>query len=136
MKSLEVMMRRILLIIGGLVLACIVFAVAVFGLAFVATNGAATAADEFMTALQNGDIDSAYAMFSPALQEEVSSTAFNEIFGTAEVESWSFTSRSVENNQGSVSGTTTIGGEIYNVTLNLVNDGGWKLIAYDFTPQS
>jgi hypothetical protein len=129
------MMRRILLIIGGLVLACVVFAVAVFGLAFVATNGAATAADAFMTALQNGDTDSAYAMFAPSLQDEVSSETFNETFGAANLESWSFTNRAVENNLGSVSGTAVIDGETFNVTVNLANNDGWKITGYDFAPQ-
>jgi hypothetical protein len=118
-------MRRILLIIGGLVLACAVFAVAVFGLAFVATNGAATAANDFMTALQSGDTDSAYAMFAPSLQDEVSSEAFNETFGAANVESWSFTNRSVDNNLGSVSGTAVIDGETFNAAVNLINNDGW-----------
>jgi hypothetical protein len=128
-------MRRILLIIGGLVLACVVFAVAVFGLAFVATNGAATAAEDFMKAVQAGDTASAYAMFTPALQADVSSGEFNETFGAANLESWSFTSRSVENNLGSVSGTAVINGETFNATVNLANNDGWKINGYEFEPQ-
>jgi hypothetical protein len=128
-------MRRILLIIGGLVLACVVFAVAVFGLAFVATNGAATAAEDFMKAVQAGDTASAYAMFTPALQADVSSGEFNETLGAANLESWSFTSRSVDNNLGSVSGTAVIDGETLNATVNLANNDGWKITGYDFAPQ-
>lgn len=128
-------MRRILLIIGGLVLACVVFAVAVFGLAFVATNGAATAAEDFMKAVQAGDTASAYAMFTPSLQEEVSSETFNETFGAANLESWSFTNRAVENNLGSVSGTAVIDGETFAAAISLINNDGWKINGYDFAPQ-
>jgi len=74
-------------------------------------------------------------MFTSSLQEEVSSETFNETFGGANLESWSFTSRSVENNQGSVSGTAVIDGETLNAAISLINNDGWKINGYDFAPQ-
>ncbi|MDQ7035245.1 MAG: hypothetical protein Q9P01_10545 [Anaerolineae bacterium] len=134
-------MRRIALIIGGLVAVCIVFFVVVLGVAWFATSGVATAADDFMTALQNDDMDAAYAMFTTALKDEVSPEQFNEMFANNvfvddALDSWSFNNRSVENSTGEVSGTATVGDREFSVTLNFVNNDSWKLIGFNFEPRS
>jgi hypothetical protein len=136
------MLRRILLIVGGLVLVCILFFAFTFGVAWVATSGVADAGNAFMTALQNNDMDAAYAMFTPALQEEVGTEQLSEMF-TANVfegdalESWSFTSRNVNNNVGDVSGTATVGDRTFIVALEFIksSEGVWLLNAFQFNPQ-
>jgi hypothetical protein len=132
-------MRRVLSILGGSFLLCALFCVVAVGLVFLFTNGVATAADTFMTALQNEDFASAYAMFAPALQREVSSTGFSEMlaaeFGDDKVESWLFTSRRVTGGQGEVGGSATVGSRNYYVTLNFIYVEEWQLIAFNFIPQ-
>ena len=136
------MMRRILMIVGGLVLLCVLFFAFTFGVAWVATSGVADAGNAFMTALQNNDMDAAYALFTPALKEEVSTEQLNEMFASNvfegdSLDSWSFNSRNIENNIGQVSGTATVGARTFIVALAFIksSEGEWLINAFDFTPQ-
>ena len=141
-KNKPSMLTRILMIVGGLVLLCVLFFAVTFGIAWVATSGVADAGNAFMTALQNNDMDAAYAMFTPALKEEVSPEQFSEMFAANvfegdSLESWSFNSRNVNNNVGDVSGTATVGARTFIVALAFIKstEGEWLLNAFDFTPQ-
>jgi hypothetical protein len=67
--------------------------------------------------------------------EVVDFETFQTNFAESGLESWNFSSRSVENNTGQLSGTATIYGEAFAVQLNFVKqDGNWRIVAYDFSP--
>jgi len=130
-------MGRILKILGGLLLLCVVFAAIGVGLAFYLTQGVAATADSFMQAIQEDRFEDAYALMTLELQDEVDMDNFVESFDPMEIESWSFSSRNVENNLGSVSGTASIDGSAYVVNLGFVNaDGEWLINAYNFVEAS
>lgn len=117
------------------VILCIGFLALVFGGALLLTKPVADAGSAFMTAIRDNELESAYAMFTPELMEEVSFEDFQTTFAEFGLESWDLHSRSVENNTGLLSGTATIFGEAFSVQLNFVKqDGDWRVIAYNFDP--
>lgn len=127
-------MKRILSIIGGLVVVCAVIFAGIFGLAMFLTQGVADSSENFMKAVQEDRFEDAYALLTVALQDEVDMDTFEESFDPMEIASWSFNSRNVENNLGSVQGTASIGGSTYVVAFSLVNaDGVWLIDGYQFT---
>lgn len=122
---------------AGVVLVCVVVFAIIIGGAFFLTQGVADAGDTFMTALQENRLDDAYTLFAPNLKNEVDSEVFAGTFSNWNLESWNFSSRSVDNNQGQLSGTATINGDLLNVELNFEKIGdNWLLIGYDFSPTS
>lgn len=127
-------MGRIVRIVLGLVFVCILIAAVAFGLAFFLTQGVADGAENFMKAVQEDRFEDAYALFTVALQDEVSMADFEDTFEDFEIASWSFNSRNVENNLGQVSGTASISGSSYVVVISFVNaDGEWLIDGYQFT---
>ena len=72
-------MKRVLVIIGGLVLLCIVAVVALIGGIFFLTQDMAVAGDAFMQAIQDNRLDDAYAMLSGEALDDVSD--FMEQYG-------------------------------------------------------
>lgn len=137
------MKRPILILAVLLVCVCVVCigAVVAFGGAIlVATQPVVDAGDAFMTALQNEDYEAAYALCSPALQSEIGAVENLQTLleqGGVAPTSWSFSSRSIENNTGSVSGTATMeDGSTLDVALNFTKSGDdWLVEGFDFTPQ-
>src|SRR5688572_8651306 len=129
-------MGRILRILGGLVFACIICSVVVGGLALFLTQGVANEADNFMKAIQEERLEDAYALLSPTYQEHITQNSFEDYFSGMEVESWSFTSRNIENDMGLVSGSAVMDGNDYMVTFLFVNiDGMWLINDYQFAKQ-
>jgi hypothetical protein len=130
-------MRKFLIIGGGIVALCIAFLAFTIGGAFFLTQGVADAGNTFMTALQENQMDDTYALFAQGLQDEVDLETFAGTFSDLGIESWSFSSRSVENNQGQLSGTAVIGGETFNIVLGFVNvDDNWLIDRFNFNPAS
>jgi hypothetical protein len=126
-------MKRVLGIIGGLVVLCGVLGAAIFGLVMFLTQGVATNGDAFMLAVQEDRFEDAYALFTVSLQDEVSLNDFEETFDPMTLESWNFSSRNIENNIGSVSGTAVIDGGTYVVTIGFVNaEDQWLINSYNF----
>lgn len=131
-------MRKFMMIGAGVVVVCIAVFGLIIGGAFFLTQGVADAGEVFMTSVQESRTNDAYALFASALQDEVDAETFAGMFADlGDIESWSFTSRNVENNQGQLSGTAIIDGDTFNIELRFVNvDDNWLLIAFDFTPAS
>lgn len=136
------MRRPILLIIVVGVCICVVCIAAVavlVGGILAVTQPVVDAGDAFLTAIQNEDYAGAYALMDSSLQKELGGV---ENFQTNLVQvgiapsSWSFGSRSIENNTGEVSGTVTMAdGSEYDVTLNFVKSGDdWLVVGYNFVP--
>lgn len=129
-------MKRVLGIIAGLVLLCIVGVVALIGGVFFLTQDMANAGDAFMQAIQENRLEDAYAMLGgEALDDVEDLDAFEAQLEGIELESWSFTSRNVNNDMGDVSGTAVIGGETFAAILYFRKvEDTWQIIGYNFEP--
>ena len=101
---------------------------------FLWTGNLTTVADDFFTAIQNDDIDTAYTYLSSSFQD---STSPDELQGylvannLSDYQDSRWSSRSVENNQGRLEGSvTTTSGEIIPLSINLIEqEDGWKIDA-------
>lgn len=103
--------RSPLLIIGGIILGllllCGIGAFALFSSVLNATQPIATSGETFMAALRDGDYNKAYDLCAPALQKDLGSAqGLQTGLASKQPTSWSFTSRAINNGQGSLSGTT------------------------------
>lgn len=123
-----------LLIIGGIVLGllllCGIGGALLFGGVLSATQPVANAGDAYMAALRDGDFSKAYDMSAPALQQEVGDAeGLQTALSARQIASWSFTSRNISNNQGSLSGTATYtNGDTGPVEMSLIQVGNeWKV---------
>ena len=134
------MNRKTILIIGGVILAlclvCVCIIVAAVALGFGATQPAATAGENFMTALKNGDVAGAYNLCTPALQRELGSAQGMQTRitnGRVQPTQWSFSSRNINNDTAQLDGTVTFtGNREGNVTLVLAQVGGeWKISGFN-----
>lgn len=104
------------------------------GVVFYATSGAVEAADEFLAALGEGDVEGAYGMTAAAFQERQSQAAFAlviEALGLDSYQSSTWTSRSVEGSRAELEGTfTNRGGDRLPLELTLVkSDDGWRVFS-------
>ncbi|MEM8859648.1 MAG: hypothetical protein AAGD96_15075 [Chloroflexota bacterium] len=131
-------MKRILLILVPVLGGCVLLScLAVGGLLFL-TRDVASAGDEFMEALRNEQFSLAYEMMHPALQSEYDGyegfqDAFREI--GLNIESWRFTSRSINNDSGELSGQVTTTGQGGTVFLALLNENDqWFISSFRLTP--
>ena len=133
------MKKKILLGCGGLIaVLLIIVIIAVVG-GLLGTAPMASAADDFMTALQDGEWDTAYGLCSPSLQSQLQSASnLSEMIvgGSAQPEKWKFTSRNVENGQGEVEGSVTMtGGVAGTVSVTLAKaDDGWQVNGFNLQP--
>lgn len=121
-------------IIVGLLLLCgiggLLGGFALFNGVMNATQPIATSGETFMTALRDGDYNKAYGLCTPALQQELKSADDLKAAMTAkQPTSWSFTSRAINNGQGTLSGTTQYkDGSSGTVDLVLAQVGAdWKI---------
>ncbi len=94
-------------IVLGLVLLCGIGAALLFSTVINATQPMANGGEAFMTAIRDGDYNKAYSLCTPALQQELKSADdLKAAMGAKQPTSWSFTSRAINNGQGTLSGTT------------------------------
>jgi hypothetical protein len=126
--------RSPLLIIGIIVLAlillCGVGGVALFTGVMNATQPVADAGEAYLTALRDGNYSRAYDLSSSALQQEAGDAeGLQAALGSKQLSGWSFTSRNISNNQGSLAGTTTYtNGETGTVEMALTQESNaWKV---------
>ena len=99
--------RTIFAIIGGVV----ALVAAIVGGVFYATSGMTGAADKFFQTARGGDIQAVYALTSAELRNTTSPerlAGFIEANRFDEVAETSWSSRTIENNLGSVEGTVTL----------------------------
>ena len=135
-------MKKIILGLVALGGCCVIGIAAIVFIAFQATAGVAEAGDDFMNALKDGNYQTAYNMFSDDLKADVGGvenfqTSYLSLSPELRVdpESWSFSSRNIENDQGELSGEVTMkDGTKADVSLIFNKNGDeWELIGYEFS---
>ncbi len=95
-----------------------------------ATQPVVNAGEAYMTALRDGNYTRAFEMSDSALQQEVGDAeGLQAALGERQLASWSFTSRAINNAQGTLSGTTSYtNGETGTVDMVLTQAGNdWKV---------
>ena len=124
--------------LGLVIIGCIAF----FGITFFAANNLtqpmSTAGESFMTAVRDGNYAAAYALCTPALQQELGDLSeFESTMQDNRPTKWNFTSRQVENNSGQLDGTATLqDGSAADVRLVLDQVGGaWKVSGINIQPK-
>lgn len=127
------MSRRVLVVLTVIAIAAVALIVGISGLAAGGAQSLEDAGDQFMQAIQNHDMTAAFQMLSPEFQAKVGEGNFKEIFAEAAVAQWSFSSRSVQNGEGILSGNAKIDEKAFKIELNFIQqDGKWQLTAYNF----
>ncbi len=104
--------RSPLLIIGIIVIVLLVLCgvgfFALFAVINTATQPVVDAGDAYMTALRDGNYTQAFNLSAPALQQQVTDAAgLQTALSSKQPTSWSWNSKSVNNDQGALSGTTS-----------------------------
>lgn len=136
-------MKRMLLGIGITILAIVIVCGGGAGLFiwFIYNLLAAPreAGNEFMQAVADQQYDTAYAMLTPAYQTRLeNASGLAAIFIEAPPATWDFSSTTINNSVGSVTGTLTdTDGEIYTLTLSLLEiNEEWHIdgVTYTFDP--
>lgn len=127
-------LRIALIVVGSLALFVAVLAFGVMTL----TRPVVDAGDTFMTALKQGDFPRAYALAAPELQRELGSA--QDLAKRAEPErpaSWGWSSRSIRNATGRVSGGyTRLDGVPRRAELVMRKvDGEWRVTAFRLGPE-
>ncbi|CAG0956950.1 hypothetical protein ANRL3_00617 [Anaerolineae bacterium] len=134
------MKMKTILIIGGIgVLLCVCLFVVIIGIAVVGglgmTQPTADVGEKFMTALKTGDYDTAYGLCHPALQQKLGGASGLKRLvesGKAQPSKWNFSSRNVNNDEGTLEGTVTMAGGEGTVKLELVKVGSdWKIVSFN-----
>lgn len=113
-------------------LAIVAAIAALLGVIFWLTGDITKTGDDFFDAVQNDDIDSAYALLSSDFQAGTSKQqlqTFLESYGLDEVTDTSWSGRSISGSTGELNGTVeTVQGESIPVKLELVKgNNGWKI---------
>lgn len=94
---------------------------------------------EFITFLDKGNMEEAYAMFSPELQEVIPFEEFKNQFSfTSSVKKISWYSRKVENKLATISGKLVFDNdaEFYTKVVFLKRDNQWKILEIDISPNT
>ncbi len=122
-------MKKLLSILGGLLLVV----AAIVGIVFSLTAGVTGGADDFFKLVKSGDYKAAYQSTSKEFQKATSEEQFNDFLNQTTMVKFDhaeWTSRSVQNNLGNVEGTVvTTDKAVVPVTMDLVNeDGKWKVL--------
>ncbi len=126
--------RSPLLIIGIIVVALLLVCggggFLLFTVVINATQPVVDAGEVYLTALRDGDYNKAFNLSSQSLQQQVGNAqGLQTALSSKPVASWSITSRSINNGQGALSGTTTYkNGETGTVDMVLNKVGNnWKV---------
>jgi hypothetical protein len=138
--------RPVFLVLGGIILfACLgcvgILALtgAIGGVLTTAIGPSNQVAEQFMTALRDGDWTKANALCDPALQQQVGGASGLQRLvsaGQARPTAWSFSHRNVTGDRAAFSGTGKVAsGKNASVDLGLVKTGGdWKINSFNITP--
>lgn len=123
-----------------IILAILAVIAIIIGLALYFTGGLSSAAREQLTAIQSGNIESAYSMTSKAFQESTSLDKFKSYVEQNPIlkdyNSISFTERNVENGVGYLRGIIkNADGMQMKIEYQLVKeDNKWKIQGMQLTP--
>ncbi len=133
------MNKKVVLIIGAVLLVCCAGIVAVAALGGLAALGttqpAAQAGENFMSALKAGDYSKAYDLCAPDLQSELKDVQGLETMitgGNVQPSKWNFTSRNVNNDTAQVEGNVTFTGDRSGTVSLVLNKMGndWKVTGF------
>ena len=121
-----------------LLVVCIVIGVVAGAGGVLLTQPIAKVGDAFMAALKNGDYAAAYDLSSPALQKQLGSAQGLEKLvtnGNAQPEKWSYSSRQITGDQGTLTGSVDLtGNRPGTLNLSLVKvSGSWKISGFNLT---
>lgn len=120
----------ILLTILGVIVVCVVGVFLLIGGIFAATQPVVDAGDAYMAALRDTDYSRAFDLSSTALQQKaVDASGLETALSSKVPATWTFTSRGINNNDGSLSGNDTYkDGTTGTVELSLLKEGDkWKV---------
>jgi hypothetical protein len=131
--------KVLILALAGGFGACMLCVVAIVGFAFLSTQPAATAGEEFMQALAARNFSSAYSLCSASLQAELGGSEMldEELTSRGIVpERWSFSNRQINNDTGELEGDVTFAdGRRGTVLLRLVKSADrWVISAFSLQP--
>jgi hypothetical protein len=101
------------------------------------TQPIVAAGEEFMTALKQGDYERAYTLCTPELQDALGSQAgMAELVQNYQPTEWNWTSRSIRNGVGRLSGSFTYAdgktGSVHLVLRQIGSD--WRLVSFSMNP--
>jgi len=119
-------------------LACIGFVVLLGGGVLFLTQPVVDAGNAYMEAIKAGDYATAYDLSASNVQSEMGSVEGLQTFFTSNnffPESWSFNSRSIENNTGQLLGNASLRGGIeVSLELSFIKEGdAWKVRGISFS---
>ncbi len=117
----------------------VVFVAVIIGVAMLATGGVVKAADEFFTRVREGKVQEAYETTSAGFKRETDADGFQRFvkrYALDQVASWSWSSRSFQNNQGHLEGTLTLkSGATMTFKVGLVHENdAWKIHGLEGEP--
>ena len=126
------MKRQTVFIILGVLAGFMAFVAVIIAVVFYATSGVSDAADRFYATARGGTAQEVYALTSTELRKVTNAdelAAYIKANRFDQVADTSWSSRSFENNVGSVEGTLTLDdGGVVPVTMELVKEGEeWKV---------
>jgi hypothetical protein len=124
--------RQTVFIILGVLAGFLAFVAAIIAVVFYTTSGVTDAADKFYQTARGGNAEQVYALTSTELRKVTSAdqlAAYIKANRFDQVANTSWSSRSFENDVGSVEGTLTLDdGGVIPVTMELVREGDdWKV---------
>ncbi len=90
-------------------------------------------ANELMNAIKDGNAAAAYALMSNDFQSRVTADQFPALLSDmAAPTDWTFSSFSVNGTYGRVLGSVVFAGQRYNLTINLIYEGGgWAISGFN-----
>ena len=120
--------------LGLVIIGCIAFFAITFFAASNLTQPMTNAGESFLTAVRDGNYPAAFALCTPALQQELGDAQqFASSMQDIKLTKWDFSSRRIENNTGYLEGTATLSGgkqASLQLALDQVN-GDWKVSGYN-----
>lgn len=98
-------------------------------------KGAGDVGKEFMTALKNSDYEGSWKLVTPDIQTEIGGyNAWVDWATIRNFDDFSFSSTNVENDQATLDGEASLGGDTYTVQLIMDKSGdSWLVSGINFT---
>ena len=124
--------------LGGLALIVVAFVAGLLWLTTTLTQPVVTAGDAFLTAVQTGHDAAAYALCTPALQQQLGGApGLTRLVAAARPGHWAWSSRALRNGLGLLDGAVTFAdGRAGTVHLTLQQvAGAWRVAALNLTPR-
>jgi hypothetical protein len=134
--------KTVVIIVVAVAAMCVCACIAIIGIGFIGgiglTQPTADVGEKFMQSLKTSNYDAAFALCHPALQRKLGNVqGLRRLIesGKATPIKWSFNSRSVDSDQGTMEGTVTMVGGAGTVSLEFIKSGSeWQVSAFNLTP--